>query len=147
MLLFFFLGMSCSLRVILSRSIITNFIKHPTKRIILPCSTYTSYNRENSNRKTPFIKYLFYMFSGVVGYSYLQHKSLLPTVEAASILGGKRNQFGFIADVVEQAAPSVVYIEIKDTRRLDFFTGRPITASNGSGFIIGSNIEVFNCTI
>lgn len=62
----------------------------------------------------------------------------LPVVEAATakVLTGRRAQFNFISDVVEVSAPSVVYIEIQDTKRMDYFTGKPITASNGSGFIV-----------
>lgn len=48
-------------------------------------------------------------------------------------------QFNFIADIVETASKSLVYIEIQDTRRMDYNTGRPMTVSNGSGFIIESN--------
>ena len=64
-----------------------------------------------------------------------------PLVEAKTLpnLSGRRAQFNFIADVVESCANSVVYIEIKDTRHFDYFTGQPVTASNGSGFIIESN--------
>uniref|UniRef100_A0A1A9ZMD8 Serine protease HTRA2, mitochondrial n=1 Tax=Glossina pallidipes TaxID=7398 RepID=A0A1A9ZMD8_GLOPL len=61
-------------------------------------------------------------------------------VEAKTInLSGRRRQYNFIADVVENCADSVVYIEIKDMRHFDYFTGKPVTASNGSGFIIESN--------
>lgn len=65
-----------------------------------------------------------------------------PNVQAAvpmdgdSSLKGRRQMFNFIADVVAQSSPSVVYIEIKDNRHKDFFTGQPTTVSNGSGFIV-----------
>jgi len=48
----------------------------------------------------------------------------------------RRAQFNFIADVVAETAPSLVYIEIKDTGVRDYFTGEPVTCSNGSGFIV-----------
>ncbi|SPP80275.1 serine protease HTRA2, mitochondrial [Drosophila guanche] len=60
------------------------------------------------------------------------------TVSARS-LTGRRKEFNFIADVVAGCGDSVVYIEIKDTRHFDYFSGQPITASNGSGFVIEQN--------
>lgn len=64
--------------------------------------------------------------------------NLLPVVNAATakVLKGRREQFNFISDVVTVSAPSVVYIEIQDTKRVDYFSGKPVTASNGSGFIV-----------
>lgn len=64
-----------------------------------------------------------------------------PSVTAATALSkkGNRDKYNFIAEVVEVSAPAVVYIEIKDTRRYDYMTRQPLTASNGSGFIVESD--------
>lgn len=78
-------------------------------------------------------KYLTRSFSG----SFPSLAAAVPTDNKA--VKGHRDKYNFIADVVEVTAPALVYIEIKDSRRVDFFTGQPITASNGSGFIIDSN--------
>lgn len=67
-----------------------------------------------------------------------QREELTPTISARA-LSGRRREFNFIADVVAGCADSVVYIEIKDTRHFDYFSGQPITASNGSGFVIEQN--------
>ena len=48
----------------------------------------------------------------------------------------RRQRFNFIAEVVEETAAALVYIEIKDMGTSDYFSGQPLTSSNGSGFII-----------
>ncbi|XP_075986885.1 uncharacterized protein LOC142983748 [Anticarsia gemmatalis] len=73
--------------------------------------------------------------AGVIGYFSLKEK-LFAATEFKGDLKGRRQKFNFIADVVAVSAPSVVYIEIKDSRRLDLFSGQPVTLSNGSGFIV-----------
>lgn len=68
-------------------------------------------------------------------------RGCVPVAHAATIVSAPSNRstYNFFADVVEKCAPSVVYIEIKDTRRFDYYSGEAFTASNGSGFIIESN--------
>ncbi|XP_037909536.1 serine protease HTRA2, mitochondrial-like isoform X3 [Hermetia illucens] len=66
--------------------------------------------------------------------------SLLPPVLADySNLTGRRTEYGFIADVANVSAPAVVYIEIRDKKRIDYYTGQPTPISNGSGFVIEPN--------
>jgi HtrA serine peptidase 2 len=84
---------------------------------------------------------------GYVSYKIFRNRwpglatSIFPTVQAFTKkdLRGRRVQFNFLADVVDVCAPSVCYLEIKDTRRVDYFTGQPVAASNGSGFIVKSD--------
>ncbi|XP_043493780.1 serine protease HTRA2, mitochondrial [Polistes fuscatus] len=66
----------------------------------------------------------------------------MPTVRSATIIPNLvdyRERYNFIADVVAVSAPSVVYIEISNDKKLDMFTGRPIGASTGCGFIVSSD--------
>ncbi|XP_073970393.1 HTRA2-related serine protease isoform X1 [Rhodnius prolixus] len=73
-------------------------------------------------------------FIGFGYYYYKKKNSLFPEVSALS--GSRRAQFNFIADVVESTSKAVVFIEIVDHKRLDFFSGVPRMQANGSGFII-----------
>ncbi|CAO1425959.1 unnamed protein product [Diamesa tonsa] len=81
--------------------------------------------------------------SGIIGYNFIKNNeyfsTLVPHVSAAKPFTGRRAQFNFIADVVEETKNSVCFIEIQDTRRVDYFSGKPVTVSNGSGFIVESN--------
>ncbi|XP_031632717.1 serine protease HTRA2, mitochondrial [Contarinia nasturtii] len=91
------------------------------------------------------------LFAGFLSYKYLRENgketdpfefSLSPAVNAAVGTlseSSNRKRFNFFADIVERASPAVVFIEIKDKRHVDYFTREPVTASNGSGFIVDSN--------
>lgn len=96
-----------------------------------------TFNSKNSRNDTKNCYYsgILAVAAGVIGYISLKDKLLAATV-IPNDLKGRREKFNFIADVVAVSAPSVVYIEIKDARRLDLFSGQPVTLSNGSGFIV-----------
>ncbi|XP_028148095.1 serine protease HTRA2, mitochondrial [Diabrotica virgifera virgifera] len=101
--------------------------------------------QEDSSGKITHFKLFLFLMTGYLSYKASKTFSCVPVVNAATLFGGatplagRRKQYNFIADVVETSAPAVVYIEIKDSRKVDFFTGRPKTISNGSGFIIEEN--------
>ncbi|KAK5642337.1 hypothetical protein RI129_008504 [Pyrocoelia pectoralis] len=50
-----------------------------------------------------------------------------------------RHQFNFIDKVVKKCSPSVVYITIQNSNKIDPQTNQPQTLSNGSGFLIDEN--------
>lgn len=100
-------------------------------------------NQQNGNWKCQFLTGCAIVAAAAWGtFTYIRRDHRFwPTVEAKTLpnLSGRRKQYNFIADVVDVCAQSVVYIEIKDNRHFDYFTGKPVTASNGSGFIIESD--------
>lgn len=112
------------------------------------CNDRGKINNENRRIKSIGSSLLGFLIGTISGY-YLQdifneNNKNLKSIQnlysvSAKTLSGRRAQYNFISDVVEVCAPSVVYIEIKDTRRFDYFSGQPFTASNGSGFIVDSN--------
>ncbi|XP_005103747.1 serine protease HTRA2, mitochondrial [Aplysia californica] len=70
-------------------------------------------------------------------YWFLDSLQLHPTGAFSSVVhADSRNKNNFIADVVEKAAPAVVFLEIKGRHPL---TGKLVTLSNGSGFVVRSN--------
>ncbi|EDV91516.1 serine protease HTRA2, mitochondrial [Drosophila grimshawi] len=108
-------------------------------------TNYNSSNNNNNNNDNKrfswrsAIRFLVPFSLGALASSVVAgDRELMPTISAKTLTNNRRD-FNFIADVVASCADSVVYIEIKDTRHFDYFSGQPITASNGSGFVIEQN--------
>lgn len=107
------------------------------------------YSSSYSTKTRRYVRMLskYAVVGSIFGYLYWQYKDKAPRFPAGPVvyaktlktLSDRRRQYNFISDVVEVSAPAVVYIEIKDTRKYDFYSGQPFTASNGSGFIVGSD--------
>lgn len=114
------------------RSFNTKSAFHKETRAL--CSAIHNPDSDSGNPTQNRLKYLFLMAAGYLTYKLYSKDNLFPVALAAS-----KMNMNFVADVVETSAPAVVYIEIKDTRRVDFFSGKPITISNGSGFIVGQD--------
>lgn len=125
----------------------------PNSPNVLKEAPEESYNSGNADKKFPWTKGLAYgLIAGFLTYEYCTRKdkidwnSLTPTLsvlQAATVDTAlpltNRQKYNFFADVVEKCSPAVVYIEIKDTRRYDYYSGQPLAVSNGSGFIVDSN--------
>lgn len=94
-----------------------------------------NYNKHDETYKTRYFGSILAVAAGVIGYVTLKER-VSAAVLANGDLKGRREKYNFIADVVAVSAPSVVYIEITDDRRMDLFSGKPMTLSNGSGFIV-----------
>lgn len=138
-------------------------VRHVVKQLLVKQSwsrhqavaSLAASNQRNSNHnnfKRNFRKTLVMscaIASGVIAFNVFKDElpqllPELPKVSAATAFEtppatSRRSQFNFIADVVDIAAKSLVYIEIQDTRRMDYHTGKPATVSNGSGFVVESN--------
>ncbi|XP_069679381.1 serine protease HTRA2, mitochondrial isoform X2 [Periplaneta americana] len=117
---------------------------------------YTHFNANKAPHGRINCHYKKLLISAVIGFGvglgswfYRENLCLLPTIEAAKLSDPKgggddgskteaslRQKYNFIADVVEKVVPSTVCIELKDTKRIDIFTGELPTTTNGSGFIV-----------
>ncbi|XP_055384791.1 serine protease HTRA2, mitochondrial [Condylostylus longicornis] len=144
-----------------SKSILINYNCYKNNALLYNSVRHLSFSpfkKEKERFKRPLILHSTSFLIGSVSVSILfgyliwraiKNQKILPVVYNASLiaspkcdissLAGRRNKYNFIADVVEVCGPAVVYIEIKDTKRFDYFTGQPFTASNGSGFIVESD--------
>lgn len=131
------------------RLVVTTSLHHMFKKNLHQTTATTPTNTSSKNHSSnakPSITYKYLVSSvllcaGYVGYKLYRNENILPTISATTDLATKNNRlkYNFIADVVEVSAPAVVYIEIKDSRRIDYMSRKPLTASNGSGFIVEPN--------
>ncbi|EFN79184.1 serine protease HTRA2, mitochondrial isoform X2 [Harpegnathos saltator] len=79
------------------------------------------------------------IWQGIKSFDVYKYSVVHATSSQPPSNSQNRDKYNFIADVVKICAPSVVYIEVKDTKRIDIFTGKPATTGNGSGFIVSED--------
>lgn len=99
-------------------------------------SSSSNQKRNNNKRSCNLL-----IAGGVALGSYLLYQQYSQPLHARTLpqLAGRRKQYNFISDAVDVCAPAVVYIEIRDLNRIDYFTNEPMSVSNGSGFVIGED--------
>lgn len=112
--------------------------QHSSRSLTITPSSSSKDKKYQENSRWNFKKIVI-SCTAVVGFSFLKDSLGFPNVTAATAPVSRRSQFNFIADVVETASKSLVFIEIQDTRRIDYRTGTAMTVSNGSGFIVESD--------
>lgn len=122
--------------------ILSQTVSRRPVRVIVSVAQLSNKSGDRKEQRNPQKWPLLTIFAGAATFAWEKDRNMpllsLPVVEAATakVLRNRREQYNFISDVVEVSAPSVVYIEIQDTKRVDYFTGQPATASNGSGFVV-----------
>lgn len=130
----------------LARNLFRQLMKRQNASRQISAASLSSSHKNNREQSQSFPNYRKMLAisctAGLTLYGLKHIEDSFPKVNAATAIvpgPSRRTQFNFIADVVETAAKSLVYIEIQDTRRMDYFTGQPATVSNGSGFIVESD--------
>lgn len=132
-----------------------NLLAQSLKRVTIHCPEIYSkeYNKSEFSRqykrkqfnsdklkgtRYEYMKIVIFGIGCTMLYQLFKNKIKPVTVHASTIksLSGRREKYNYVADVVDVCAASVVFIEIKDTRRYNAYSGEALTQSNGSGFIV-----------
>lgn len=108
---------------------------------VFSVSNFSTYRNNSSQNTSSSNKYLAAGIASALGLGFILYNKYSEPVYAKTLpkLAGRRKQYNFISDAVEVCAPAVVYIEIRDLSRVDYFTNEPLSVSNGSGFIIAED--------
>lgn len=105
-------------------------------------ATIRTFALKSSNFKTKISRLLYAIGTGctlTVLYQLGTVVNQKPAPLAALNNGSLRHQFNFIDKVVKKCSPSVVYITIQNSNKIDPQTNQPQTLSNGSGFLVDEN--------